>query len=205
VIQTGAKANTKNVASRPKLADYLIMPSDAIRWAQNLNVRDAAGFGIMLLVGGAVGLWLGDWSAGLFASGMVLALWWRVDSKWAFSTAVVLLVLIPVMQFTYNANLIFQGASIATGLAVAVWYLLAIGVVSQIVTLARRPEKAEPSVAEPIREVDPGDRKLQRRPAPTKPAAVPSWRKRLDAIERESRQEVGSRNAMDGLRRKIKP
>ena len=205
MIQTGAKANTKNVASRPKLADYLIMPSDAIRWAQNLNVRDAAGFGIMLLVGGAVGLWLGDWSAGLFASGMVLALWWRVDSKWAFSTAVVLLVLIPVMQFTYNANLIFQGASIATGLAVAVWYLLAIGVVSQIVTLARRPEKAEPSVAEPIREVDPGDRKLQRRPAPTKPAAVPSWRKRLDAIERESRQEVGSRNAMDGLRRKIKP
>jgi hypothetical protein len=181
------------------------MPGDVFRWAQNLSARDAAGFGAMILAGGAIGLWLGDWSAGLFASGMVLALWWRVDSKWAFSTAVVLLVLIPVMQFTYNANLIFQGASIATGLAVAVWYLLAIGVVSQIVTLARRPEKAEPSVAEPIREVDPGDRKLQRRPAPTKPAAVPSWRKRLDAIERESRQEVGSRNAMDGLRRKIKP
>jgi hypothetical protein len=205
MIQTGVNANTKNVASRPKLADYLVMPGDIFRWAQSLSSRDAAGFGIMILAGGAIGLWLGDWSAGLFASGMALALWWHVNSKWSFGTALVLLALIPVMQFAYNANLIFQGANIATGLAVAVWYLLAIGVVSQVVTLARHLEKTEPSSAEPIHAADTGSQKLQRRPAPTKPAVVPSWRKRLDDIERESREDIGSQNAMDGLRRKIKP
>jgi len=169
------------------------------------HARDAAGFGIMVLIGGAVGLWLGDWSAGLFTAGMALALWWHVDSKWTFGAAIALLVLIPIMQFTYNANLIFQGAGIASGLAVAVWYLLAIGVVSQIVTLARSPEITEPPTAEPTRVVEPGEPKVKEHRVPAKPAIVPSWRKRLDAIERETREGLGSKNTLDGLRRKIKP
>jgi hypothetical protein len=190
---------SKDTVARPNLADYLIMPGDVIKWAQALSARDAAGFAIMCLVGGAFGLWLGDWSAGLFASGMALALWWHVDSRWAFGAALVLLVLIPIMQFSYNANLIFQGASIASGLAVAVWYLLAIGVVSQVVTLS-----SSPALADLVKETDSIAGRPTRR-TPTKPTVVPSWRKRLAAIERESREAAGSRNAMDGLRRKIKP
>jgi hypothetical protein len=192
--------------------DYLITPRDAVVWIRTLRRRDFLGILIMVVAALLVGLWLQDISAALFAAGMAGAIWWRVDSRWAFGTAIVLLVLIPMMQFAYNSNWLFSGATIASGLAVAVWYLMAIGVVRQIIELRRLPNPASTLVAQtqteavigPIPNTDTTEPKAA--PAipqsPTKPTLVPAWRRRLEALERESGSTARKRAAVDGVRSK---
>src|SRR5690242_4934609 len=113
-------------ATKPPLrpSDYLVTPRDLAVWARGLNARDARGLVLMAAAGVAVGWRLGDLGAGLFAAGLVLAVWWRLDSRWPFGIALALLVMIPLMQLAYDHNWLFTGGSIAGGLAVAVWYAL---------------------------------------------------------------------------------
>jgi hypothetical protein len=125
-----------------RASNYLISPRDLAEWVQGLRRRDAVGLVLMVVVAVVAGLWLQDPGAGLFAAGLLLAIWWHVDSRWAFGAALVLLILIPFMQFSYDHNWLYSGSSLAGGMAVAVWYLLAIGVVRAMAELRRAPETA---------------------------------------------------------------
>jgi hypothetical protein len=192
--------------------DYLITPRDAVVWIRTLRRRDYLGILVMAAAALLVGLWLQDVSAALFAAGMTGAIWWRVDSRWAFGTAIVLLVLIPLMQFAYNINWLFSGATIASGLAVAVWYLMAIGVVRQIIELRHMPSPAPVLIAQAQNEAVIGAVSSINAPelktvpvpsqTPAKPTLVPAWRRRLDALERESGSTARKSTAVDGVRSK---
>jgi hypothetical protein len=201
-------------------SDYFISPRDLAMWGRGLRLRDAIGLALMLVAALAVGLWLQDPGAGLFAAGLVLALWWRVDSRWAFGAALALLVLIPLMQYLYDRNWLYSGSALAGGLAVTVWYLLAIGVVRAVAELrtvpvgspapaesgAPGPSGAPAKVTKPDYASTHGVKSTPVQAAPasvpapaTRRPPVPSWRRRLDAIEADTRAPTSSRS-LDGLR-----
>lgn len=136
-----------------RFSDYVLTPRDLWGFARGLSPRDVRGLALAAVIGVVVALWLTEIGAGLFAAGLVAALYWRIDSRWPLAIALGLLVLIPLMQFAYDRNWLFWGQDIAGGLAVAVWYLLAIGVVRQVVALrseARAPGSAAPAHRRPI-------------------------------------------------------
>jgi hypothetical protein len=198
------------------LSDYLITPRDAILWVRALRLRDFLGMTVMVIAAFIIGLWLQDISAALFAAGMAAAIWWRIDSRWAFGSAIVLLVLIPIMQVAYNNNWLFSGASIASGLAVTVWYLLAIGVVRQLIELRRLPAtvgsvvpKLPVTEAPELKQVSPKPPipvapRAHNTTEPAKPVLVPAWRKRLDMLEQEEPKMIRRRPPIDGMRAKRK-
>lgn len=189
-----------------KPTDYLLTPRDIIILVRSMTVRDWSGVGLVLALTVVVTLWLSDLSAGLFAAGLLAALYWRIDSRWPLGMALVCLVLIPLFQLAFDYNLIFWGQAIGQGLAVAVWYLLAIGVVRQVVELARQPA-AIPVAASPV---PAPAAPLLPAPAPSPPAPVPVPRSlRHQRMAERRGQEPPSRahpyarpQPLDGLRRR---
>jgi hypothetical protein len=183
--------------------DYLLTPRDVIKLARRgwrrLTLRHFVGLVVGIAAGLAVWLWLGDASAGVFAMLLAMALVWRVDSRVPLGLALGLLVLIPLAQLAYQHNWAITADDWSQGLAVWVFYFLAIGVVSQVVALARQPavvpeRESEPFRVRPIRLSEPAPKpEPALAPVPRrtirlpKPAFEPVAHHMMDAVTRAAK------------------
>jgi hypothetical protein len=190
-----------------RFADFVLTPRDVWHVIRHMNRRDWLGLALVLVIGIIVALWLADPSAGLFAAGLIGALFWRIDSRWPFGLALAALVLIPLMQAAYQRNWLFQGEAISQGLAVAVWYLLAIGVVRQIVELRQTSPAAATETAALAAETPPewaqssSSTATVRRPLDAPIPFHKSLRRQRMVARRVLAKVDKARYGMDGIRR----
>lgn len=120
-----------------RISDYLITPKDAIfsvrTIASKVSKRDVAGamlVVILVLIPRYVLGWGTDGSTVLVI--LFSVFWWRVSSRFAFSLALVCLILIPVLLILFSEHVLPYGEVWADTVAVWAYYFLVIGVLQEI-------------------------------------------------------------------------
>lgn len=120
-----------------KASDYLITPIDAVHAVRNAltrtTARDVIGTAITLgIIGGtkyAMGLSI---ESSLFLAFTFALFYWRKNSRFSFSLALVCLILIPVLLILFTKNILLYGELWADTVAVWAYYFLVIGVLQEI-------------------------------------------------------------------------
>jgi hypothetical protein len=151
-----------------RLTEYILTPSDLVRIGselRGLERRDLLGIVLAVAVFILFKLLLNQNSEdSLFMVVLFGSLWWRLDPRIPLVGAIGVLVLIPILQFFANSNILWIDDP-SEPLAVIAYYLLVIGVLGQVQELRaeggegkregviERGEPHEPVRRRPVRPV----------------------------------------------------
>ncbi len=113
-----------------RLTDYLLTPGDVYGWLTTLHKRDYVGAGLVVLVV-ALGTVVLSFEGGAFLAFATALFYWRIDSRFAITCALVCLILIPVLLILSKFMFVITDAT-AERVATFAFYFLSIGVIKQI-------------------------------------------------------------------------